>query len=112
MPGLHKAWQILLAEGEQVPIIDAVDLQREPERCVAAWCAAVGIARRDDALRWQAGMDKSWETWPSYVGTVVQSTGFHPPPEQFPEVTDERLARMIDSSRRYYKEMENYKVVV
>lgn len=110
--GLHKAWQMLLAAGEDLPIVDATDIQRDPKGYVGAWCDAMGLERRDDALHWDARMFKSWETWSEWVDAVSQSTGFNPPPTQFPEVKDERLAKMIDSSRPLYLEMAARKIVV
>lgn len=110
--GLHAVWQMLVNDGESVPIVDAIDLQRNGVACVAAWCAAMKIERRDDALQWEVGAHQGWESWPAYVQTVVKTEGFLPPPSGFPEVPDERLAQIIDSLRRYYREMEAHKLVV
>lgn len=108
--GLYDTWQILLNEGEKVPIIDAMDIQRNPQDTVGAYCDAVGIARMPEALSWSKGTDESWSKWESYIDTVKSSTGFQPPPKSFPVVENERLAKMIDSSRRYYREMESKKM--
>lgn len=109
---LHRAWQMMRAAGEDLPIVDATDIQRDPKAYVGAWCDAMGLERRDEALRWESRMYKSWETWMEWVDTVSQSTGFNPPPKQFPEVKDERLARMIDSSRPLYLQMAAHKIVL
>lgn len=110
--GLYQAWKILLEAGESVPIIDATDIQRNPQAVVGAWCDAVGIARMNNALRWNKGIHESWENWSQYVDTVKESTGFQKPPESFPKVESERLAKMIDSARPLYREMESRKITV
>lgn len=109
---LHKAWQIVLAAGEQVAIVDAMDIQRDPENTVGPWCDAVRIPRNADALRWERGANQSWGNWKEFVNTVSESTGFHRPPDSFPLVESERLAKMIDSARHLYREMECSKLVV
>lgn len=110
--GLHKAWLMLRGAGEDLPIVDATDIQRDPRAYVGAWCDAVGLERRDDALQWESQMYETWKKWPDWVQTVSKSTGFQPPPKEFPVVQDERLAKMIDSSRRLYREMAAHKIVV
>lgn len=110
--GLHRAWQMLRGAGEDLPIVDATDIQRDPQGYVGAWCDAVGLERNDGALHWESRTYESWEKWPQWVQTVSRSTGFRPPPTEFPVVTDERLARLIDSSRRLYREMAAHKIVV
>jgi len=109
---LHKAWQILVAAGEETPIIDAIDIQQQPENTIGAWCDAVGIVRNTDALIWEKGVEESWSSWPEFVDTVKKSTGFQAPPKAFPVVPNERVAKMIDSVRPLYQEMESHKLVV
>jgi Sulfotransferase domain len=36
-------------------VVDATDFRRDPERTMVAYCAAVGIEHREDALSWEAG---------------------------------------------------------
>lgn len=110
---LHKAWQMLLALGEKPVIIDAIDIQRDPEPVVGAWCDEMGIERRPEALHWEGELqEEDWETWAAYVQTAQQSSGFQKPPEQFPAVATEELARKIDAARVLYREMESKKLVV
>lgn len=109
---LHTAWMILRQCDEHTPIVDAIDIQRDPVNVVGAWCDEVGIERNESALTWEEGGHQSWGNWTKFTETVVRSTGFQKPPNSFPQVADERVAKMIDSARRYYREMEVYKIAV
>lgn len=110
--GLHKTWNMLLAVGENPVIIDAIDIQRNPEPVIGAWCDAMGMERRPDALHWEKGLNDAWKTWPKFAETVSNSTGFLKPPENFPTVATEELARKIDAARVLYREMECKKLVI
>jgi hypothetical protein len=72
--------------GRVPPVIDGEDLRTDPERVVAAWCAAVGLEHRPDALTWRPGhADDDWRTWRPWVESVARSDGLvadagsHPP---------------------------------
>lgn len=108
--GLVRCWKILVAAGENVPIIDSVDIQRDPSLYVGLWCDAVGLSRNENALRWKSEEIDEWKGWSYYTRTVVGSTGFLPvqPP---PKVKNEHTARLIDSVMKHYRELESNKLV-
>lgn len=107
----HRAWKLLRAADVHAPIVDATDIQRDPRRTIGAWCDSVGLVRCDEALSWEPRMFPEWEVWPDWMDTVKKSMGFYPPPTHFPEVKSERLARLIDSMRPLYREMETHKLM-
>jgi hypothetical protein len=80
--------------GQDPPIIDAVDLCRNPAATVRAYCGRVGIPFLPDSLRWRAGMRPEWELWRDWYEATARSTGFRPPPPAPPPARDDpRLAR-------------------
>ncbi|KAM7277714.1 hypothetical protein ACFE04_004848 [Oxalis oulophora] len=78
----------LSALGRAPPVIDAADLQNDPEATLRGLCEDLDIPFQNTMLRWEAGakpMDGVWA--PYWYKTVQKSTGFAPPrkyPEPFP----------------------------
>jgi hypothetical protein len=60
-------------------IVDADDLLRDPTAMVRAYCDAVGLDFRPEALRWEAGMPPEWEVWADWHEGAARSTGFGAP---------------------------------
>lgn len=60
------------ADAEPV-VIDSADLVRDPEATIAAYCRAIGISFRPDALSWASGippeMDADWGGWYGHLET-------------------------------------------
>jgi hypothetical protein len=81
------------ATGVTPVVIDAADLVRRPADMVRAYCAAVGISFRPEALRWPAGKRLEWQVTDRWHATVAASTGFVDtgpgrgvPPDQAPHL--------------------------
>lgn len=74
--------------GSPPPIIDALDLQRNPEGTLRCLCNALDIPFQSSMLKWEAGpkpADGLWAPW--WYASVHKSTGFKPPstcPKPFP----------------------------
>jgi hypothetical protein len=62
-------------EGAPPPVIDGEDLLADPERVVAAWCDAVGLPHRPEALTWEPGRAAGWEQWSRWTRAVERSSG-------------------------------------
>jgi hypothetical protein len=78
-PALHRVATIARdATGRMPPIIDAADLVAAPAETVAAYCRAVDIPFRPEALTWEARErpELNWWEGGSWHGTVSASTGF------------------------------------
>ena len=77
--------------GQAPPLIDSDDLLKDPDGLVAAWCAAVGLEFRAEALRWQPGdrPEVSWYDGGSWHATLRASDGLKP---QNPRAVDMRAA--------------------
>jgi hypothetical protein len=101
----HRAWSLLVQDGERPIVVDGDDLCRDPVAVAAAWCEAVGIEDRPDCLEWEPGMPADWEPWADWFQAAAESTGFRapapgPPPNASPELVDR-----IDSFRPMYEEL-------
>ncbi|XP_062211337.1 branched-chain-amino-acid aminotransferase-like protein 1 isoform X2 [Phragmites australis] len=63
--------------GSPPPVIDADDLQRNPEAVLSGLCEDLGIPFQPQMLKWAAGpkvFDGIWAPW--WYGSVHKSTGF------------------------------------
>lgn len=101
----HEAWNILRQQGNEPIVIDSDDLRRDPEFVIGAWCDAVGLPRRPDALNWEPGMPDDWLVWGEWFQTVSKTTGFLPPEVTDPPVPSDALAKKIAACRPLYDEL-------
>jgi hypothetical protein len=67
------AWSLT---GRPPIVLDSDLLVRHPEEVVASYCDAIGLPRRPEALRWQAGDRPEWERTARWHVAAGQSTGF------------------------------------
>uniref|UniRef100_A0A0D9VU79 Branched-chain-amino-acid aminotransferase-like protein 1 n=1 Tax=Leersia perrieri TaxID=77586 RepID=A0A0D9VU79_9ORYZ len=66
--------------GSPPPVIDADDLQRDPEAVLGGLCEDLGISFQPQMLKWEAGpkdFDGIWAPW--WYRSVHKSTGFSMP---------------------------------
>ena len=101
----HRAWSLLREAGEEPVVIDSDDLLGDPETVVGAWCEAVDIEPRPDALTWEPGMPKEWEPWAEWFASAAASTGFRRRGVAEPPVADAELQHRIDFFRPLYEEL-------
>jgi hypothetical protein len=91
---------------EDPVIIDSDDLLRDPEPVVHAYCRAVNLEHRPDALTWEPGMPPEWTVWAAWHDEVARSTGFRPPPTHAPpSITDDRVAAVYARCRPVYERL-------
>ena len=74
-------------------VIDADDLEENPEGIVAAYCRRVGIAFLPSSLHWKPQMPAKWHTWQKWHTDAADSTGIRKNVETF-EVTVENSAHL------------------
>lgn len=99
--------------GEIPPVIEATDLQIDPDRVVAAWCERVGIEHRPHALTWEPGLPAGWERWADWFEGAATSTGFLPlvedrPPEGPEPDDDPELAGAVAEARAHYDHLRHH----
>ncbi|KDP23546.1 hypothetical protein JCGZ_23379 [Jatropha curcas] len=88
MAELVSIYSDLSQLGKPPPVIDAADLEQDPEGTLRGLCEDLDIPFDDAMLRWEAGpkpIDGIWAPW--WYKSVHQSTGFTEPrkyPKPFP----------------------------
>ncbi len=68
---------LLLADGQDPPVIDADDFLRDPRAYLIWWCDWLGLPFDDGMLSWSAGPRDTDGVWaPHWYAAVQASTGF------------------------------------
>ena len=78
-PRLRELFDLLTQRnGAPPPLIDADDLLDDPVGVTAAWCEAMGIPPRPDALRWQSDENAkmTWYEGGTWHDNLARSNGF------------------------------------
>jgi hypothetical protein len=95
------AWSVA---GRPPVVIDSDLLVRRPEEMVRAYCAAVGLPYKPEAMQWQAGDRPEWERTAKWHVAAGRSTGFvATSPEPVPLAG--HLRDYYDHHRPYYDRM-------
>lgn len=106
---LERAYDLAgaVAPPERPPVlIDADDLLADPAGVIRAWCGAMSVDFRPDALTWEPGFQPQWQLWPDWYGGVAESSGFEParvgPP---PALEDRRQADLCARATPIYERL-------
>lgn len=74
---LHEIFAAVTAATGRTPaVVSSDDLVTDPPGVVEAYCRAVGIPYRPEALRWAPGMHDGWRTTARWHQQVSRSAGF------------------------------------
>ena len=77
LEALHRLRAAVLVAGGHPPVvIDADDLVDRPEATLAAYCAAVGLPFRPEALTWAPGERPEWQRSARWHVDVSKTSGF------------------------------------
>jgi len=85
-------------------VVDATEFRNDPERLMAAYCEAVAIPHRGDALCWQPGPVEIWQAWSGWHEGAEQSAGIAPPPSPPAELPG-RVAAMVELCQPHYERL-------
>lgn len=98
--------------GSTPPLINAADLAADSAGTLAAYCAAVGIDYRPEALNWPAGEVSDWKTWRGWHDDVAASSGFARPARsyRFTLAEEPRLQRFVDYCRPIYDYLDQFRI--
>lgn len=65
--------------GETPIVVNAADLAGDPEGTISALCERVGIEPLPEALNWDSGSRREWQTWEGWHSDVITSRGLGKP---------------------------------
>jgi hypothetical protein len=108
--GYENQWLMyerLRSLGHEPVVIDADRLVADPPAVVAAYCQAVGLDFRPDALRWDAGFRPEWELTRKWHLDAGDSTGFAPVARPPVELTG-HLRDYLDHHRPFYQRLVDH----
>lgn len=92
------------------PIIDSVDVLKNPERSLTALCAQLEVPFSDSMLAWPAGTRDSDGVWASHwYNSVEQSTGFAPYVEREISLSVEEQ-EVVEQCMPFYQHMHERRV--
>lgn len=101
--------------GAPPPVLDSDDLLEDPETMVAAFCQAVDIPFRLDALSWEPGGDPaaySWWDGGSFHHNLSRSTGLRPQPRKYVEMRDAppRVQDVYQRMKPHYERLYAHRI--
>lgn len=113
--GFVQQAEIFAREAERLghtpPVVEGIDVLRDPASTLSKLCAALGISWTAQMLSWPAGRRETDGVWaPAWYDAVEKSTGFGPPPsEERPRLPD-HLQRIADEARPLYEALAKWKL--
>lgn len=99
--------------GEAPVVVDADDLEADPDGIVRAYCRRLGLAFIPEAMSWAPEHQEEWEIWKDWHVDAAQSTGIRKNMERFEVTIDnsDHLKRMYDEVKPFYDRMYRHRVV-
>lgn len=73
---LYDLFETVRGVGGQAIVVDSDDLVMDPEATMRAYCDAVGLPFRAEALRWEPGVRREWERTARWHRDASASSGF------------------------------------
>jgi hypothetical protein len=97
--------------GKAPPVMEGIDVLRDPEAVLSKLCAALGIPWTTQMLSWPAGRRETDGVWaPAWYDAVEKSTGFGPPPSEKRPALPDHLRRIADQARPHYEALAKWKI--
>lgn len=101
---------VCVSTGAIPPVIDARDLQNDPQRTLSLLCDAVGIEFTPSMLSWsKADENQLLEQERAWYGAVLNSTHFRPYKTKAESLPDD-LQDMFEKSMTIYQELYQYRL--
>lgn len=107
---LHELFEAVRAATGSTPVvIDSDDLLDRPEDTVRAYCEAVGIGFRPEALNWQPGMRPEWQPTSRWHEATSRTAGFTRGAGRGAETVaaDPVLTAYLDYHLPYYEQLRD-----
>ena len=77
---LYELFKLAQSRGTVVAVINADDLEADPEKVMQHYCAATGLPYDKKMLSWTPGVVEDWAVFPQYRewhGEAMVSSGFN-----------------------------------
>ncbi|MFJ6798020.1 sulfotransferase family protein [Streptomyces sp. NPDC091268] len=113
--GLYEVYLAVLAAGGPPPVVvDSDDLVERPAATMAAYCEAVGIGFRPEALHWDASKRDEWQRTDRWHVAVSNSTGFSKSRSTYRHTVEnnEELAAFAAHHRPFYEFLHDARIRV
>lgn len=109
---LHSA--VRRAGGYPPVVIDSDDLVERPAATMAAYCAAVDLPFREEALRWDPGDRSEWRRTARWHEDVAATSGFERRARTYSCTVEntEALARLANHHLPFYEELHAQRLSV
>jgi hypothetical protein len=93
--------------GRTAVVVDADDLENDPEGIMAAYCERIGVEFLPHALTWSPQGSEKWRIWEKWHRDAAQSTGIVKNLETFEETVENNthLREYYDYHLPYYREL-------
>src|SRR4029079_16328526 len=107
---LGHAQQAEIFRAYRGPVVDSVDLLRDPATVLGRLCEALGIAFDPGMLSWPPGRRPTDGVWSEHwYANVEASTGFAPHDPRPAEVP-EPLRHLVEAARPFYEELAAHRL--
>jgi hypothetical protein len=97
--------------GQTPPVVEGIDVLRDPSGTLSRLCRALGISYSDCMLHWAQGRRATDGVWaPAWYNAVEQSTGFESPGTGERARLSPQLERIADEARPHYEWLARHKL--
>src|SRR5689334_11891126 len=97
--------------GKAPPVVEGIDVLRDPAGVLSKLCAALGIPWTDEMLSWPAGRRDTDGVWaPAWYDAVERSTGFERPKEENRPALPDHLRAIAEAARPHYENLARWKI--
>ena len=97
--------------GHAPPVVEGIDVLRDPAGTLSKLCAALGIAWDAAMLSWPPGRRETDGAWaPAWYDAVEKSTGFEAPKAEKRPRLNQHLQKIAKEARPYYGRVAKWKL--
>lgn len=104
---LCSVFDVVSALGSRPIVVDADDLEADPEGTINAYCRALDLPFIPESMQWDSGHKDEWAIWKDWHQDAAQSTGIKKRIKTFAVTVDnsDHLKRYYDNQLPYYEKM-------